>query len=106
MIDGTFRIPPSLGDDFISTPLYSIDTSIPWSMPWMSWLPDCPDRGHQLDGLLDLRIFAHMCRFRHIQSRIITAAAKLKLREDINAFKTAIQHEIDEWGDEEAFGRE
>ncbi|EXJ91641.1 hypothetical protein A1O3_00191 [Capronia epimyces CBS 606.96] len=64
-------------------------------MPWLPWLQDCPEYDHEV-GLVDLSMFIHMCKFRHLQSKITCASAQLK-PEDSKPFITSMLVEIKDW---------
>jgi hypothetical protein len=95
MICGTLRVPPSLPDSWIVSSLLEDGPATSYTMPWLVESEICSQGPMQS---VDLHTFAHMCKARHIQSRMFHAAKTLT-REGIQQYCITFVVVIEEWAD-------
>lgn len=89
----TLHIPTYPPDEWIKSPLYEIRTEAQFAMPWAL---DVPGASEGAIYNFDLGYFAHMCRIRHVHSKILTDTQKLP-PEAIPQYMEGVRREIDQW---------
>lgn len=97
MVAITIRIPPYPSDEWITSPLYTGDKRNEGHF-FMPWVQDAPGPSMGRLYIFNLHYFAHMCKIRAVQARILSSTRKLP-PVDVSSYMARTRTEIDQWAD-------